>query len=318
MPKMTLFSGLPGAGKTSLARKIAMGNPGKSVIVERDMVRYEIMGLEQGNYGFDHKTENKVTVKQEDMVRFYLKNGLDVIISDTNLREKYLKNFMRVAEEFDAEVDYHDLRDLPLEEVMRRNKLRNPEKVVPEEVILDMHERFIRKLKKHEIGRLPKLEKWDSTSNFRFDTVEPYTPFEDGAKTYLLDLDGTVADHIGIRSPYDTTKYHLDNVHEEVLEVVKILKDSGNKIIIMTGRHEDHREVVEKWLEDRGIPYDEMYMREDPQRSDDEEKLLLFDKHIRNREDLNIRGVFDDRLRVVKMWRDVLKLRVYHVHWGDF
>lgn len=318
MPKLTLMAGLPGSGKSTLAREVARKNPGRSVIVERDMVRYDIMGLEQGSYDFDYNTENKVTVKQEDMIRTYLKNGLDVIVSDTNLREKYLKNFMRLAEELDAEVDFIDLRDIPLDEVLRRNKLREKVKHVPEEVILKMHENFVRQIKKNKFGILPPMDKWDSKSKFNFEEVEPYKPFDSGTRTYLLDLDGTVADHLGVRSPYDTTKYHLDNVHEEVRELVETLHNSGSKVIVMTGRHQDHRAVVEKWLEDKNIPYDEMYMREDPQRSDDEEKLLLFEKHLRNRKDLNIRGVFDDRLRVVKMWRDVLKLRVYHVHWGDF
>lgn len=319
MPTMTLFSGLPGSGKSSLARKVAMGNAGKSVIVERDMVRYDIMKLSQGEYDFNHTTENKVTVKQEDMVRTYLKNGLDVIISDTNLKEKYLKNFMRVAEELDAEVQFIDLRDLPLDEVIRRNKLRSPEKVVPEDVIKDMHERFVRKLKNHQFGVLPKIEKWDSKSKFNFEEVENYVPFEDGVSTYLFDIDGTLANHHGIRSPYDTTKYHMDEVHAEVSDVAISLHNAGHRIIVLTGRHMSHREVVEKWLTDNGIPFDDLIMREDPQRSDDEEKLYLFEKFIRNDESLRVRGVFDDRNRVAfNTWRTALGLRCFHVAWGDF
>lgn len=319
MPKLTLFSGLPASGKSTLAKEVAMNNPGRSVIVERDMVRYDIMGLEQGSYEFDHNTENKVTVKQEDMIRSYLKNGLDVIVSDTNLREKYLKNFMRLAEELDAEVDFIDLRDMPLDEVLRRNKLREKVKVVPEEVIRKMHDNFIRQIKKHQFGVLPSMEKWDSKSKFRFDEVEDYVPFKDGISTYLFDIDGTLANHHGIRSPYDTTKYHLDTVHAEVSDIAISLHNAGHRIIVLTGRHMSHREVVEKWLTDNGIPFDELIMREDPQRSDDEEKLFLFEKFIRNNEALRVRGVFDDRNRVAfNTWRTALGLRCFHVAWGDF
>lgn len=318
MPTLTLVAGLPGSGKSTLAREIAKGNPGKTVIVERDGIRYEIMGLEQGKYDFNHETENEVTDKQQELVRMYLKNGLDVIVSDTNLKEKYLKNFMRVAEEVEASVRFEDLRTLSLEEALRRNKLRESHKVVSEDIIRDMYGRYIQSKKPSEFGKLPKMDPWSPKSKFRFDKVEKYQGNEDGVSTYLWDLDGTLADHLGVRSPYDTSKYHLDRVHNEVLDVSLALQESGHKPIVVTGRHRDHREVVEKWLVDNGIPFDELIMREDPERSDDEEKLLLFEKYLRERTELNIRGVFDDRLRVVKMWRDVLGIRTFHVHWGDF
>lgn len=319
MTKMTLVSGLPGSGKSTLAREIAKSNPGKSVIIERDEVRYNIMGLVQGEYDFNHVTENKVTVKQEELIRNFLKAGLDVIVSDTNLRPKYMKNFLRLAEELEVEVEYEDLRDLPLEEALRRNKLRDATKVVPDEVIRNMHEKFVKNLKPTDIGKLPVLEKWDAKSAFNFDEVLDYVPFEDGHSAYLVDIDGTVASHFGVRSPYDTTKYHLDTVHDEVADVVRSLHETGHKIIVFTGRHMQHREAVEGWLVANGIPFDDLIMREDPQRSDDEEKLFLFEKFIRNDSSLRVRGAFDDRNRVVfNTWRKALGLRCFHVTWGDF
>lgn len=319
MPTLTLVSGLPSSGKSTLARELAKNNPGKSVIIERDEVRYDIMGLVQGEYDFNHVTENKVTVKQEKLIRDFLKAGMDVIVSDTNLRPKYLKNFLRLAEELEVEVKYEDLRDLPLEEALRRNKLREAVKFVPEDVIKNMHEKFVKNLKPTDIGKLPVLEKWDAKSKFNFDEVPDYVPFEDGQSTYLVDIDGTVASHFGVRSPYDTTKYHLDTVHDEVADVVRSLHETGHKIIVFTGRHMQHREAVEGWLVTSGIPFDDLIMREDPQRSDDEEKLFLFEKFIRNDSSLRVRGTFDDRNRVVfNTWRKALGLRCFHVTWGDF
>ena len=319
MPTLTLVAGLPGSGKSTLAREIAGKNPGKSVIVERDMIRYDIMGLTQGEYDFDHKTEQEVTDKQQELVRMYLKNGLDVIVSDTNLRDKYLRNFMRVAEEVEASVIFEDLRNLPLEEALRRNKMRSAEKVVPDEVIRSMHERFIKSKKQTDFGKLPSMEKWSPKSKFRFDLVENYVPPALGMSTYLFDIDGTLASHIGIRSPYDSTLYHMDKVHEEVKDVAVALHNNGHKIIIVTGRHMKHRVVVDKWLRDNGIPFDDLIMREDPERSDDEEKLYLFEKFLRNDESLRIRGVYDDRNRVAfNTWRTALGIRCFHVAWGDF
>ena len=89
-------------------------------------------------------------------------------------------------------------------------------------------------------------------------------------------------------------------------------------VIIVSGRDEIYREVTEKWLADNGISYDHLYMRpteEGQKREDSIIKYELFNKHIRP---LNYRilGVYDDRHRVLRMWRE-LGLTTFHVNGPD-
>lgn len=85
----------------------------------------------------------------------------------------------------------------------------------------------------------------------------------------------------------------------------------------MSGRDGISRELTEKWLEGKDIPYRALFMRaEGDQRKDSIVKKELFDEHVRN--NYYVRGVFDDRDQVVSMWRKELGLTCFQVNYGDF
>ena len=107
-----------------------------------------------------------------------------------------------------------------------------------------------------------------------------------------------------------------DSFHEDVGNFVNIAKVSGKKIIICTGREEFYREVTHNWLEKYGVSYDLMLMRRTKDyRSDDIVKKEMLDEM--RAIGYNPTLVFDDRDRVVKMWREN-GLRCFQVAEGDF
>lgn len=83
--------GLPGAGKTTLAKKLR-GDLG-GIIISKDIVRYQMLGVE-----FDPDLENEV----ERMFSAMLSSGLwgyidDVIIDNTNLTKSIRKTLIDKA-----------------------------------------------------------------------------------------------------------------------------------------------------------------------------------------------------------------------------
>ena len=87
---------------------------------------------------------------------------------------------------------------------------------------------------------------------------------------------------------------------------MKLLKDCGNTILIVTARSEDRREITEKWLNEKaglsGI-YDKIYMREMyDYRDDDVCKKDILD--IIRKDGYDPYLVLDDRKMVVDMWRN--------------
>lgn len=143
----------------------------------------------------------------------------------------------------------------------------------------------------------------------------PYEPDRNLPPAYLVDIDGTVAIK-GDRDIYDGSKAHLDTENEDVAAVVRALSNRGNRIIYMSGRSDEFRDVTERWLIDNALPADSLYMRAaGDHRKDSVVKHELFDKHIRYTH--NVLGVFDDRNQVVEMWR-AIGLTVFQVADGNF
>jgi len=123
---------------------------------------------------------------------------------------------------------------------------------------------------------------------------------------YLCDIDGTLANHEGIRSPYDESKVHLDRTLP-TCKVVNSLLRTGSKVIFFSGRTESCREASTKWLQDNlFIPRNmiELYMRSAKDtRNDAIIKEELYKTHIEGV--YKVIAVFDDRLRVVRMWESL-------------
>jgi FMN phosphatase YigB (HAD superfamily) len=131
-------------------------------------------------------------------------------------------------------------------------------------------------------------------------------------KDIIFDIDGTLANGSHrvqyVRDkPKNWPRYndlmHLDTVHEHVKKIyLALLEQMEYDIYIVSGREDKFRQVTETWLCHNGIDaYVELYMRKaGDYRSDDivKEEILLtkFNKD-------DIVCVFDDRPRVVRMWR---------------
>jgi hydroxymethylpyrimidine pyrophosphatase-like HAD family hydrolase len=141
----------------------------------------------------------------------------------------------------------------------------------------------------------------------------------------VFDLDGTLA-NIEHRLDYVRSKpknwkafdagIPNDKVNEPVAEVFFSLR--GHDIIFASGRSERTRDATMKWLQDnRFWNYNaKLYMRKaDDFRSDDIVKREMLDDIIADygkKPDM----VFDDRPRVVRMWRDA-GIFVFNVYQGE-
>ena len=127
-----------------------------------------------------------------------------------------------------------------------------------------------------------------------------------------FDIDGTLADishrlHYWREKPKNWKMFKSEMINDIQIHPVEAIACemyfTGHDVIMCTGRSEDSREVTEEWLESKEIRYEKMYMRkEGDYRSDDIIKKELLDEIVADfgkKPDI----VFDDRPRVVKMWR---------------
>jgi len=298
MTRLLITRGLPASGKTTFARKLQPN----VVRVNRDDLRRMLHGQRL----FTQWAEGQVTHAQRAAVEALLRAHADVIVDDTNLRAKTVREWAELAARFGATFEVHDFTDVPLEECIRRDADRDPADQVGADAIKRMHDRYL-------AGRnLPLPVPW----------VDPggpgvvYRPDPDLPAAVLVDIDGTVALMAG-RGPYDWSRVGSDAPNPAVITAVRAMHAAGHAIVFCSGRDEVCRAETEAWLELYvDVPYEALFMRpEGDNRKDAVVKREIFDSEIRDR--WRIVGVFDDRQQVVRMWR-ALGLTVFQVAEGDF
>lgn len=290
MTSITILRGLMASGKSTFA-KMVVGSKQNAIRVNRDAIRWT-----QGvRTGIGNKAqEDTVTAIEEAMVIGAIKQGRNVIIDATHLNPQFIRKWFRIAKAHSVrQVDVLDF-EAPLEALIERDALRD--RTVGEDVIRAAAKRW----KIGEDGRLPKALVYNAAQQPDLTPAAAWDPMLPTA--IIVDTDGTLANHEGIRSPYDTSRYHLDTVHEDVARVVRELGDTYH-LIGVSGRDEEFRDVTEDWWTAIArVDADEMFFRpRGDVRPDDVVKAEIYEKHIRGR--YNILGVFDDRGRVLRMWR---------------
>lgn len=142
----------------------------------------------------------------------------------------------------------------------------------------------------------------------------------------IFDVDGTIANcdhrrHWLLHTPRNWKAFNARIYDDEPIDEVCFIAQCFNKlnvpIVIATARSEDVHEITKKWITEKAqIKFDAFYGRSaDDYRDDDivKEEFL----YTMRSDGWNPLIVFDDRDKVVKMWRKN-GLRTCQVDYGDF
>lgn len=312
--KLTITVGIPGSGKSYEAALILHNEGRENVeLVSRDDLRHLLFRSEGI---LTNAQELRITQIQKEIVKDALRMGKHVVVHDMNLRERYRKAWAQIAADLGAEFAIIDKTQVPLETCIKNNERRHDfgGRYVPEEVIRDLHRRFV---KNQGPVKVPEVN-----AKALMDLV-PYVPDTSKPDAIIVDLDGTVALCEGVRSPYDYTKVRLDKPN---LPVIRHVQDEAyrldTKILFVSGRlarlgsSDSVYYDTEEWLfEHVKVPIEILSMRDRDGVDDTVIKYEIFNRDIRHK--YNVKYALDDRNRVVKMWRsiDLLCLQVAE---GDF
>jgi hypothetical protein len=135
----------------------------------------------------------------------------------------------------------------------------------------------------------------------------------------IFDLDGTLAlidDRRAMATKdngkmdwdkfFDPTNIDLDKPNMPVIHMARQLKKTGHNIVIFSGRSKATKDATKKWLDKFNVPFDVLKMRPTSNdfkfMPDDKLKQMWLDNLITDKS--KVVCVFDDRQKVVDMWRD--------------
>jgi hypothetical protein len=261
---------------------------------------------------YSREQEEQVTIVQHGAIRNAFKAGQSVIVDDTNLNNKFVREMMKIAQAFDVQVEFKDFFDVSVDQCVLNIFMRVKEggRDVPAKEVRRMFDQYIKGRVIIPVPTLPSYELKPYVE--REDWIFPNKPW-----AVIVDIDGTIAKMSG-RSPYDWKRVGEDAPVEDVLSIVNALEGSGYKILFTSGRDGSCRAETEAWIEKHHHVYGNwsLLMREaGDNRPDWIVKAEIFDREIRNK--YNVRCVLDDRKQVVDMWRK-LGLTVAQVAEGDF
>ena len=274
--KVIFFSGLPGSGKSTEAKKLRDSmEPGTCIIVERDEIRSVLFGEDYHRRNPDRKAEEQVSAIQNQLIEESLRKGMTVINSDTNLNQRFLSKNVKSALALGAKVEHVSV-DVPVEVAKERNRLRGESggRFVPEEVIDRMAERAY-----GGDGKMKRIILSDSGSVYFVDEgtesrkllndfnrkLEKKYPIE-GKSTVLVDVDGTLANNGYLARRYfqnpgkkkDFLSFYRGiaeaPVNGKVRDLANSMRDNdGLNLIVLTGRDDEYSRELIDFIERSGI-----------------------------------------------------------------
>lgn len=294
-----ITKGIPASGKGTWSKEQMKKFPKKFKRINNDLFRRML-----DNSVFSTKNEKFVNKLKNQIIKTSLRNGYDVILDNTNFYHKIWFEMCEMAKQIGDVHVVEKFFNIELKEAIKRNSERSDDEKVPEHVIKEMYNKYIkgkRVLVRSEYF-YPVLEKEKDPNK---------------KNAIIVDLDGTLAlNEFNNRDYYDYTKVDEDEPDMTIKELINLYSENGTSIIIISGREDSCFDITNEWLNVYEIYYDGMFMRKTGDRREDWEiKKEIYEKFIEPK--YNILFVLDDRNQVVDLWRS-LGLKCFQVADGEF
>ena len=303
MSKLLILVGAPGSGKSTFARYF-LRTEDNWIRVNRDDFRL----MQFGDSLMIPFYEERISKMVEASVLTLLKSDTNVIIDATNTSLRTIQDMIHTYTEY-ADISFK-VFDLPVDELVKRCDKRYEEtgKFISKSVVERNGANLKHTLEKFDFAPIPRKVQVATTS---YATQDKNLP-----KAVICDLDGTLSLLNG-RDPYNAATCDNDLLNEPVAAALKMAKQRGYQVILLSGREDKFREPTMRFLDKHQIDYDLLLMRTSNDfRKDNIIKRELFEGEIQGK--YFVEFLLDDRNQVVDMWRKDLHLPCFQVNYGDF
>jgi predicted kinase len=264
---LTIVQGESGSGKSTWAREyIDQHRERKIVRINRDDIRSML-------HSSDTSLEKDVAAVEELQIRHFLSNGYSVLLDNTHLSLSSVSRLQNIAANMKVSSYIHRM-ETSLEDCIQHDEGR---------------------IGKSHVGRAVICRQFLKSGRLQLDPNK---------KIVLVDVDGTLANSTGIRSPYDEDAVGKDRVYPLIAAWVRELA-KDHTILIVSGRHSTCGDATIAWLNFYQIPFDHIFMRHGwDSRHDYIAKSEILNELLGLVSKEQILMAIDDRYQVVeKAWR---------------
>ncbi len=267
--ELVIMVGESGSGKSTIAKKMATERV-NYIRLNRDDLRIELATDPKAPKG--RNFESFVSKIQMSRAGIALKEDKSVIIDDTNLNPNTRAKWEKFAQHKASFRQYRlmtSLEDCILNDNKRSGKAHVGRAVIERQFLMS--------------GRLP------------IDLTK---------KIILCDIDGTVSNSEGLRSPFDESKVINDRVYPVIANWLRNLYNSHN-IFLVSGRHSTCGEDTISWFNNNNIPFHYIFMRHGwDNRKDFIVKEEILNELLKIVDKNQIEFCIDDRNQVIQnCWR---------------
>lgn len=142
MRTLLLFRGSPASGKSTFIKEHKLEQYTLSADNIRLMYQSPVLN-EKGNYNISCKNDKEVWKMLFYILEKRMERGEFIVVDATNSKTSEMTKYKKVAEKYRYRIMLIDMTDLPMEECIKRNSLRQPSyKIVPTEAIKTQYSRF--------------------------------------------------------------------------------------------------------------------------------------------------------------------------------
>ncbi len=295
-PVLTVFRGLPGSGKSTMAREMVAWNP-NTIRVNRDDLRKML----HGDLPWSKERERRTVSAEQAIAENALMQGISVVVDDTNILGKGVELWQTYAAGINQTIGADQGRDCSLVSVQIKDLT-----VPPWAPIYECIRRDALREEPARVGR-GVIE--------RMALFGGLIDFSKEEKVAVIDIDGTLADldhrlHFLDEVPKNYDGFFAavsqDAVYLSVVNAVRQLRARQYKIIILSGRPTSTGHATCVWL-NTWLHYDHLFMRQSgDHRPDDQVKRQLMEQMFKSglRKDA-IKVIIDDRDSVCAVWREL-------------
>ena len=244
MRKLFVLRGCPASGKSSWIKE----NKLQQYTLSSDDIRLMMASPDldnTGHYKITQKNDGAVWELLFKLLEGRMKRGELVIVDATHYKQSLLQPYRELAKKYRYRLYVIDFTDVPLEELIQRNSLRDEYKQVPQEVIEQMYK--VITSDKEVLGRFKILTKDEALKEIRENWVRDCNEYK--AITVFGDIHGC---YMPLEKYFKEHEFNKDTLYvftgdyldrgiqnKEVLEFMLSIYKEDN-VICLEGNHEAH------------------------------------------------------------------------------